>query len=502
MLHCKTGVRSAEALAVLTGRVQGRRARRGGVLAWVKPDRPLAAGLLSHPCHPCHPWNGVGASAPAPFRRLGDADRTVPALRPWSEVGVWAMGVAHGRRTVVRPAGVRHEDLHRRRAPGAPLLHRRPPRAGASGPAGGGPGGAARRSGRARPGASLAARTRRGGDGVLGRHRPAGSLRPHGGPSGARAAPRAGRPRRRHVAVLIAVAGFLAGGYALAEAGEETPPARVTSDGRSAEAAPAGRTPQLPALRRAWGSPIPTAPRSRNCATGWPRSPARRGRRKRRAAWPGVAARQRRVATPLPAAARYRTRCDRRTRPGSRVGQRPAPARPDGVRGGRRRAAAGAVGRAPCVALRRRPDPARRRQRARRLVGRCARRVWQVERMRLAHPVRSSDGRWVVAGWAACRFVPGTLQPRYDAMVEASLRLHAATAGLPRPRLLDDRDDLSTRAAAAAWGERTLKLDPRCGWGDLRRAGRRAVARSSRRRRWCTPSCSAPCSSTTRACRR
>ena len=87
----------------------------------------------------------------------------------------------------------------------------------------------------------------------------------------------------------------------------------------------------------------------------------------------------------------------------------------------------------------------------------------QVEGLRLAHPVRSSDGRWVVAGWAACRFVPGTLVPRYDATVEASLRLHAATAGLTRPRLLDDRDDLPTRAAAAAWGERTPKLDPRAG---------------------------------------
>jgi uncharacterized protein (TIGR02569 family) len=86
-----------------------------------------------------------------------------------------------------------------------------------------------------------------------------------------------------------------------------------------------------------------------------------------------------------------------------------------------------------------------------------------VEGMRLAHPVRSSDGRWVVAGWAACRFVPGTLEPRYDAMVEASLRLHAATAALTRPRLLDGRDDLPTRAAAAAWGERNLTLDPRAG---------------------------------------
>ena len=86
-----------------------------------------------------------------------------------------------------------------------------------------------------------------------------------------------------------------------------------------------------------------------------------------------------------------------------------------------------------------------------------------VERMRLAHPVRSSDGRWVVAGWAACRFVPGTLQPRYDAMVEASLRLHRATATLSRPRLLDDRDQMITRAAAAAWGERATTLDPRAG---------------------------------------
>jgi uncharacterized protein (TIGR02569 family) len=87
----------------------------------------------------------------------------------------------------------------------------------------------------------------------------------------------------------------------------------------------------------------------------------------------------------------------------------------------------------------------------------------RVEGLRLAHPVRSSDGRWVVAGWAACRFVPGTLEPRYDAIVEASLRLHAATAGLPRPRVLDGRDDLATRAAAAAWGERGLTLDPRAG---------------------------------------
>ena len=87
----------------------------------------------------------------------------------------------------------------------------------------------------------------------------------------------------------------------------------------------------------------------------------------------------------------------------------------------------------------------------------------QVDGVALARPVRSSDGRWVVAGWAASRFVPGTLEPRYDEVIEVANRLHAATAALARPRVLDDRDDLLTRSAAAAWGERRAHLDPATG---------------------------------------
>jgi uncharacterized protein (TIGR02569 family) len=83
-----------------------------------------------------------------------------------------------------------------------------------------------------------------------------------------------------------------------------------------------------------------------------------------------------------------------------------------------------------------------------------------VEGVRLARPVRASDGRWIVAGWAACRYVAGSLEPRYDAVVDAANRLHAATAPVPRPRLLDDRDDLLTRSAAGAFGETRLTLDP------------------------------------------
>lgn len=86
-----------------------------------------------------------------------------------------------------------------------------------------------------------------------------------------------------------------------------------------------------------------------------------------------------------------------------------------------------------------------------------------VDGVRVARPLRSSDGRWVVAGYAACQYLNGRPEPRYSEMVTASLRLHAATASVRRPRLLDERNDLASRADAAAWGERTITLDPATG---------------------------------------
>lgn len=83
----------------------------------------------------------------------------------------------------------------------------------------------------------------------------------------------------------------------------------------------------------------------------------------------------------------------------------------------------------------------------------------EVPGVRIAKPVRSSDGRWVIAGWAASRFVPGTIEPRYDDVVTVAEKLHAATADLPRPRLLEGRDDLQSRSAAAAFGERRVIVD-------------------------------------------
>lgn len=59
-----------------------------------------------------------------------------------------------------------------------------------------------------------------------------------------------------------------------------------------------------------------------------------------------------------------------------------------------------------------------------------------VEGVRLARPVRSTDGRYVVSGWRADTFVEGEPESRHDEVVSLSGRLHAATAQLDRPRFL------------------------------------------------------------------
>ncbi|UVS77193.1 TIGR02569 family protein [Actinokineospora sp. UTMC 2448] len=79
--------------------------------------------------------------------------------------------------------------------------------------------------------------------------------------------------------------------------------------------------------------------------------------------------------------------------------------------------------------------------------------------LRIARPVRSSDGRYVVGGWAAFRYVTGRPEPRYDDVVAASLRLHEATSRLNRPRFLNLRADVFAMADRIAWGEEHAELD-------------------------------------------
>jgi uncharacterized protein (TIGR02569 family) len=90
------------------------------------------------------------------------------------------------------------------------------------------------------------------------------------------------------------------------------------------------------------------------------------------------------------------------------------------------------------------------------------RQTLQVEGVRLARPVRSSDGRWVVSGWSADTFLAGDPEPRHDEVVAVAGRLHAATAALPCPRFLTPAvtavtADVLTTADRVAWGE---ELEP------------------------------------------
>lgn len=83
--------------------------------------------------------------------------------------------------------------------------------------------------------------------------------------------------------------------------------------------------------------------------------------------------------------------------------------------------------------------------------------------LRIAQPIRSSDGRYVVGGWVGFRFIDGRAEPRYDEVVAASMRLHKATADLHRPRFLNLRTDVFAQADRAAWNEVQAPLDPDLG---------------------------------------
>ncbi len=77
----------------------------------------------------------------------------------------------------------------------------------------------------------------------------------------------------------------------------------------------------------------------------------------------------------------------------------------------------------------------------------------RVSDIRVARPLRSSDGRWVVGGWSAQRFVSGRPAARYSDVVRASFALHEALSSTPRPRFLSHRQDVYSWADRLAWGE-------------------------------------------------
>ncbi|MFE0028253.1 TIGR02569 family protein [Amycolatopsis sp. NPDC059021] len=98
--------------------------------------------------------------------------------------------------------------------------------------------------------------------------------------------------------------------------------------------------------------------------------------------------------------------------------------------------------------------------------------------LRVAKPVRSTDGRIIVGGWSATRFVPGTPEHRFDEVVLAAVKLHRATVDLPRPDFLAQRKDVDAVADRIAWGELELPLDETKGgrWFEVLAAARRPIS--------------------------
>lgn len=76
-----------------------------------------------------------------------------------------------------------------------------------------------------------------------------------------------------------------------------------------------------------------------------------------------------------------------------------------------------------------------------------------VNGIRLARPVRSLDGRWVLSGWSASRFVAGAPAARPHDIIIAGEALHRGVAGLEEPRVLRARLDPVGWADRLAWGE-------------------------------------------------
>jgi uncharacterized protein (TIGR02569 family) len=77
-----------------------------------------------------------------------------------------------------------------------------------------------------------------------------------------------------------------------------------------------------------------------------------------------------------------------------------------------------------------------------------------IDGVRVALPLRSTDGSYVVDGWMASSFVAGRhARGRWLEVIAAGERLHAALADIGRPDFIDARDDPWSNADRAAWGD-------------------------------------------------
>ncbi|HKE51289.1 MAG TPA: hypothetical protein VKE25_07250 [Actinomycetes bacterium] len=77
--------------------------------------------------------------------------------------------------------------------------------------------------------------------------------------------------------------------------------------------------------------------------------------------------------------------------------------------------------------------------------------------LRVAPPLRASDGSMVVEDWTAWPYLSGSpARGRWSEVAAAGARFHTAMAHVPRPSFLDERTDHWAVADRVAWGELPL----------------------------------------------
>ncbi len=75
------------------------------------------------------------------------------------------------------------------------------------------------------------------------------------------------------------------------------------------------------------------------------------------------------------------------------------------------------------------------------------------DNVRTPRPRHSKDGRWIVDGWTASSYLPGSEQrDRWAETIAAGRHLHSALADVPRPDLVDARIHRWAVADRLAWG--------------------------------------------------
>lgn len=97
--------------------------------------------------------------------------------------------------------------------------------------------------------------------------------------------------------------------------------------------------------------------------------------------------------------------------------------------------------------------------------------------LRIARAVRATDGRWIIGGWSASRFLSGQREHRFDQTMQAALKLAQATEKLPRPAFLGRRSGSDALADRVAWGEADVPVEEAKGgrWFEVLAVARRPV---------------------------